>query len=71
MRDHLPRPVLSHFLALVRDPRSSSDLLLITADALREAAEADRWPERGATLARLADLLANLAPTRATPLDAP
>lgn len=70
MTDHLPAPVLRHFHALVRDPRSSSDLLLITADALREAADADPWPERGATLARLADYLATLAPTRATPLDA-
>ena len=69
MRDVLASAVLDHFAALVRDPRACSDLLLITADALREAADLDPWPARGATLARLATALSDLAPTRATPLD--
>ena len=67
MAEVLPAPMLMHFVALVANPRTSSDMLLIIADALREAADADPWPVRGATLARLADELAALAPTRAEP----
>lgn len=63
-------PLLSCILATVRDPRASSDHLLLTADALREAADADPWMARGAYLALIATHLAHLAPTRATPLEA-
>lgn len=64
----VPVWLLFHVLAVVRDPRSGSDMLLITADALRS--DMDDIPEghlRRAAL-RLADDIAALAPTRANPV---
>ena len=64
----VPVLLLSTVEQVALNPRSSSDTLLITADALREAA----GPLEGTPLARalrhLADTLAAIAPTRATPL---
>lgn len=54
---------------LIADPRSSSDTLLIAADALREAAgecEHNGRPSEGFNLLRIAALLDQLAPGRAT-----
>lgn len=57
-------------LRIIADPRTGSDMVLILADALREAAceyEATRMmtTRDGTTLRRVADLLAELAPSRA------
>lgn len=61
--------LLLHVQSVVRNPRSSSDTLLIVADALREAATVWRSVQKRAqALLALADKIAAIAPTRATPL---
>ena len=55
---------------VVANPRTSSDTLLILADRLREAAreyELVQRRDRGHTFRTVADLVAELAPQRATP----
>jgi len=64
----VPILLLCHVEAVARDRRSNSDTLLITADALREAAAAIAGLPMGRALTHLADTLADLAPTRANPI---
>lgn len=52
----------------VLNPRSSSDTLLILADALREPAAALEGTPQGLALRRLANTLTDIAPTRANPI---
>jgi hypothetical protein len=64
--------LLLHIEAVVRNPRSSSDTLLIVADALREAART--WSavhKRAAAFRQMADTLAQFAPTRADAMGEP
>jgi hypothetical protein len=60
-----------HLRGIVADPRASSDTLLILADALRADATAHvTLPgAHRAALHTWADTLAELAPTRATPIE--
>jgi hypothetical protein len=59
-----------HIRAVVANPAASSDTLLITADALRLAAmdPTDKPMAHRETLRAWADTLADLAPTRADPI---
>jgi hypothetical protein len=69
---HVEVVLLLHVEAVVRDPRSSSDTMLIVADALREAART--WSAvhaRAAAFRTLADQLTTLAPTRADAIGEP
>jgi len=60
-----------HVRSIVADPRADSDTLLILSDALRtDAASHPTLPEaHRAALRAWADTLADLAPTRATPIE--
>lgn len=64
-----PWALLAMVERVVLDPRSSSDTLLIIADALREAATPLEGTPTGLGLQRLADTLAEIAPTRANPIE--
>ena len=64
--------LLGHIDTVVRNPGTNSDMLLITADALRAAADAMRFhPTTDTTpqYRQLAATLTDLAPTRATPIE--
>jgi hypothetical protein len=62
----VPFVLLGTIERVVLNPHSNSDTLLICADALREAASPFAGLPQGLALARLADAIANLAPSRAT-----
>lgn len=67
--DDLPALLLSAVYDLVADPRSSSDALLITADALRSTARNLLTPVKQCQqLQRIANRIVILAPTRANPI---
>jgi hypothetical protein len=60
-----------HLRGIVADPRASSDTLLILADALRADATGahELSAAQRAAMRDWADTLAELAPTRATPIE--
>lgn len=64
-----PIVLLATIEQVVLNPRSSSDTLLIHADALREAASPLDGTPQGRALARLANTLTDIAPTRANPIE--
>jgi hypothetical protein len=71
-RSAIEPALLEHIHALVCNPATNSDMLLITADALRIAASATRFHRaQTATTAatQLALTLSDLAPTRANPIE--
>jgi len=66
----VPGVLLRQIEAVVRDARTTSDTLLIVADALREAAAQCGPIPPGPAIAHLANTLTDLAPGRATPVAA-
>jgi hypothetical protein len=64
-------PLARHLRAIVASPGANSDALLLAADALRLAAsDPDNTPPvHRATYRAWADTLADLAPTRADPIE--
>lgn len=68
LADRLPRELSRVVAATVRNPNTTSDGLLILADALREAGAApDMSIATEGALLTLADAIAALAPARAEP----
>lgn len=71
--DHVgtvPVVLLRHIATVARNPRSNSDTLLITADALREAAAPLGTHAFARALRDLANTLAGMAPARIDPIGA-
>jgi hypothetical protein len=66
-----PWALLALIEQVVLNPRSSSDTLLIHADALREAASPMEGTPAGLALVRIANTLTDIAPTRANSIEAP
>lgn len=63
-----PWALLATIEGVVLNPRSNSDTLLIHADALRATADALGPNPASLGITRLADILADIAPTRANPV---